>query len=58
MVEREEVNDFLVKVFEIRNKIVHGANVNLPIKLLNKEYTLEKVSDDLQEYVRRSIKNL
>lgn len=57
-VEREEIYDFLVKAFEIRNKIVHGANVDLPIKVLNKEYTFEELSDDLQEYVRRSIREL
>ena len=56
--EREEVYDFLVKAFEIRNKIVHGAVVDLPIKVLNEEYRFEEFSNDMQEYVRRSIRKL
>jgi hypothetical protein len=56
--ERDKINEFLVKAFEVRNKIVHGSEINFPIKILNSEYDLGALSKELQDYVRRSLRKL
>jgi hypothetical protein len=56
--EREEINEFLVKAFEIRNKIVHGSDVDDTFKVGEKEYTLDTFAKELQDYMRQSIKKL
>jgi len=46
--EREEINDFLVKVYEMRNKIVHGSEVRVKPQLISRT----------EGYLRESIKEL
>lgn len=56
--ERNEIKQFFLKAFDIRNKIVHGSEVKIPIIINNKEYLMSDISSQLQEYLRASIKKL
>lgn len=56
--ERKEINQFLIKAFNIRNKIVHGNEFKTPIKHNNKEYEMKDFSAQLQKYLRDSLKKL
>jgi translation initiation factor IF-3 len=56
--ERDQIYDFIIKTFEIRNKIVHGDNVKTPINIRGQEYTLSSLLEELQEYVQESLSKL
>jgi hypothetical protein len=67
--EREDINEFLIDAYWIRNKIVHGSVTIPPISGLptpievgrshhRKTYEMREVISRLQEYLRESIKRL
>ena len=57
--EREEINEFLVRAYTVRNKIVHGSEfIANSIKIRNETYEIEDFISQLQEYLRKSIKKL
>lgn len=55
--ERNEIKEFLRKAFKIRNNIVHGLAVEIPM-INKKKPSMDDVSSKLQEYLRASIKKL
>ena len=56
--ERDEIHTFIVKAYEIRNKIVHGSEFKTPIKLKNGEYELNQFILHIQCYLKESLKRL
>jgi len=56
--ERNEIKQFFIKAFDIRNKIVHGLEVKIPIMINKKEYMMRDISSQLQEFLGASIKKL
>ena len=55
--ERNEIKQFLIKAFKIRNNIVHGLAVEISM-INNKKYSMREISSQLQEYLKTSIKKL
>ena len=56
--EREEINEFLVEAYKIRNKIVHGSEFITSIKIHRKTWKIEDFVSQLQKYLRESIMRL
>jgi len=56
--ERNEIKQFLIKAFDIRNKIVHGDDLKTPIQVNRKKYEIKEFSVQLQKYLQHSIKKL
>lgn len=56
--EREEINEFLVEAYKIRNKIVHGSELVTPITIHNETWEMEDFISQLREYLIESIKKL
>jgi len=58
--ERQEIYDFLVKAYEIRNDIVHGSEfiTSIQMQVGDKTYGIQEVVVQLREYLRESIKKL
>ena len=56
--ERDQIKQFLIKSFAIRNDIVHGREVKTPITINDQKYEMSDLSLQLQEYLRASIKKL
>lgn len=56
--EREEINEFLVKAYNIRNRFVHGSEFITSINTNNELYEIGDFILQLQEYLRESIKRL
>jgi hypothetical protein len=56
--ERDEIKQFLIKAFTIRNKIIHGSEVKTPLIINNQKYQMSDVSSQLREFLRASIKKL
>jgi len=50
------VFDFMQKAYDVRSAIVHGSTPKLPKKKDETEYTLEEFCDDIEKYLRISIK--
>lgn len=56
-VERQKyVFDFMQKAYDVRSSIVHGSNPKLPKKMDGSTYTLEEFCEDIERYLRVSIK--
>lgn len=54
--EREKIDNFLVKAYNIRNKIVHGSEFNIPqTKINDEDYEIQDFILQLQNYLRKSI---
>ncbi|MEZ0150396.1 MAG: hypothetical protein AB9Q19_13950 [Candidatus Reddybacter sp.] len=47
---------FMQKAYDVRSAIVHGSTPKLPKKIDETEYTLEEFCDDIEKYLRISIK--
>lgn len=56
--EREEINEFLVEAYKIRNRIVHGSEFITSIKIKKKPWRIEDFISKLQKLLRESIKKL
>lgn len=56
--ERNEISEFVVKAYEIRNKIVHGAEYEFPIQMGNRKYAIHDFILQLQKYLSESIMRL
>ena len=56
--ERDEIHKFIMKAYEIRNKIVHGSEFNTSIKMKSGEYELNKFVLQIQDYLKESLKSL
>jgi hypothetical protein len=56
--DRKEISQFFRKAYELRNKIVHGAEIVTPIKINGREYEMHDLTAQLQEYLRTVIKKL
>jgi len=56
--EREEINEFLVKAYNIRNRIVHGSEFITSVQINNETYKIQDFIFQLQKYLRESIKKL
>lgn len=58
--ERQEIYDFLVKAYKIRNDIVHGSEfiTSIQMQVGDKTYGIQEVVVQLREYLRESIKKL
>ena len=56
--ERDEINQFLIETFNLRNKIVHSNEVSPTIKVNDKVYAIKDIPTQLQKYLRDSIKQL
>jgi len=58
--EREEIDEFLVKAYNIRNRIVHGSEfiTSIQIQIANNTYEMKGIVSQLQKYLRESIKEL
>jgi len=56
--EREEINNFLIKAYNIRNKIVHGSEYKTPIQINNEDYSMRDFVLKLQQYLSESIRKL
>lgn len=56
--ERQSINDFLVKAYNLRNNIVHGSDPITSIRIDNETYEMEDIIIKLREYLRESIKRL
>jgi hypothetical protein len=50
------VFEFMQKAYDVRSSIVHGSKPKLPKKIDNSEYTLEEFCNDIENYLRLSIK--
>jgi len=56
--EREEINNFLIKAYNIRNKIVHGSEYKTPIQINNEDYSMRDIILKLQQILSESIRKL
>ena len=56
--DRKEIKEFLKKLFETRNGIVHKTKFTTNIIIKGEEYEIKEFSVQLQEYLRDSIKKL
>ena len=56
--DRQKIKEFLKKLFETRNDIVHKTKFKTKIIIKGKEYEIKEFSVQLQEYLRDSIKKL
>ncbi|MHC3130167.1 MAG: hypothetical protein IBV52_08855 [Candidatus Bathyarchaeota archaeon] len=56
--DRQEIKEFLIKLFEIRNGIVHKTKFETKIMVNCKEYGMKEFSIQLQKYLLDSIKKL
>lgn len=56
--ERQSINEFLVKAYNLRNNIVHGSKPITSIQIDNEAYEIEDIIIKLREYLRESIKRL
>lgn len=56
--ERNEISEFVVKAYEIRNKIVHGAEYEIPIQMGNRKYAIHDFILQLQKYLSESMMRL
>lgn len=58
--ERQEISEFLVKAYNIRNRIVHGSEfiTQIQMQIDNQEYDIHDLLFQLREYLRESIKKL
>ena len=56
--EREEIYEFIVKAYNIRNRIIHGSEFITSIQIDDKEYEIEEFILQLQKYLGESIKKL
>lgn len=56
--EREEIREFLIKAYSIRNDIVHGSEFSTPIGIGNKKYEMQDFLNQLRDLLRRSIMKL
>ncbi len=52
------VFDFMQKAYDVRSSIVHGSAPKLPKKMDDSEYTLEEFCNDIEKYLRISIKKI
>ena len=48
--------DFMKKAYDVRSAIVHGSHPNLPNKMDGSTYTLYEFCDDIEKYLRISMK--
>ena len=56
--DRQKIREFLKKLFEVRNEIVHKNKLKTIIKVDGETYYMNGFSIQLQEYLRDSIKKL
>jgi len=56
--EREEIKDFLIKAYSIRNDIVHGSEYETEPIVRGKRYTFNDFVSKTEDYLRESIKKL
>lgn len=57
--QKKSIFEFMKKIYEVRSKIVHGNTPKLPKKSDGSIYaTLGDVCDDLEEYLRQTIKKI
>jgi len=56
--EREEINNFLIKAYNMRNRIVHGSEYKTPIQINNEDYGMRDFILKLQQYLSESIRKL
>lgn len=57
--ERENIKEFLVDAYKVRNDIVHGSqSVTYSIKVGKRTYEIEDIVLKLRDYLRQSIKKL
>ena len=56
--DRQKIREFLKKLFEVRNEIVHKNKLKTIIKVDGETYHINDFSIQLQEYLRDSIKKL
>jgi hypothetical protein len=56
--ERQSIDEFLVKSYNLRNSIVHGSESITSIQIDKQTYEMEDIIVTLREYLRESIKRL
>jgi hypothetical protein len=57
-IKQRNVFYFMQKAYDVRSAIVHGSTPKLPKKMDKSEYTLEEFCDDIEKYLRISIKKV
>ena len=56
--DRQRIKEFLIKLFEVRNDIIHKTKLKTIIRVNGENYGMNDFSMQLQEYLRDSIKIL
>lgn len=54
--KQKYVFEFMQKAYDVRSAIVHGSSPKLPKKIDETEYTLDEFCNDIEKYLRTSIK--
>ncbi|MFC1588324.1 hypothetical protein ACFL54_08440, partial [Planctomycetota bacterium] len=54
--KQRQVFNFMQKAYNVRSKIVHGSDPNLPKKEDGTSYTLEGFCEEIERYLRIAIK--
>jgi len=53
--QREDIEQFIIEVYKIRNKIVHGADYTAQVQIRENELDIYGIVNQLQELLKDSI---